>query len=185
MVCAGYLWGMRPENEILFEGQHLAFLRARGWEYVRHRFAAEAALVVALTADGGIILVEEFRPAVGADVICLPAGLVGDTGPEAPIAAAVRELAEETGFSASDWEFLGRGPGSPGMTSEIVHFFAARDARRTGEQSIEDRGRIRVHRVPLASLSAWAKEREAAGALIDPKIWAGLYLVRGIESVGA
>lgn len=152
-------------------------LRARGWEYVRHRLASEAVLVVALTADGCIVLVEEFRPAVGAAVICLPAGLVGDTGPEAPIDSAMRELAEETGFSASDWEFLGRGPGSAGMTSEIVHFFVARDARPTGEQSIEDRGQILVHRVPLDSLSSWAKKWEAAGALIDPKVWAGLYLV--------
>jgi ADP-ribose diphosphatase len=175
----------KDEKEVLYEGRHLAFLRARGWEYVRHRVAAEAVLVVALTADGCIVLVEEFRPAVGAAVICLPAGLVGDTGPEAPIDAAMRELAEETGFSASDWKFLGRGPGSAGMTSEIVHLFAARDVRQTGEQSIEDRGQILVHRVPLASLSSWAKEREAAGALIDPKVWAGLYLAREIESTGA
>jgi ADP-ribose pyrophosphatase len=152
----------------------MIFWRARGWEYVEHRRAREAAMVVAMTPDHCLVLVEEFRPAVDAFVISLPAGLVGDGGPEPPREAALRELREETGFEASTLQFLMRGPGSAGATSEMVHFFLARDVRLAGEQSAEDKGQIRVHVVPLERLVAWAGEKERAGLLIDPKLWAGV-----------
>jgi hypothetical protein len=80
-------------SEVLFRGQHLLFCRRQGWEYVEHSVAKESVMVVAVTGDGRIVLVEEFRPAVDAAVVCLPAGLVGDEGPEDPENAARRELA--------------------------------------------------------------------------------------------
>ncbi|HEV2064137.1 MAG TPA: NUDIX hydrolase [Thermoanaerobaculia bacterium] len=167
---------MRDDVEILCEGRHMLFLRRRGWEYAEHRVAKEAVMIVALTDDGRIVLVEEFRPAVNAPVISPPAGLVGDEGPEEAIVAARRELAEETGYEAASLELLARGPGSAGQSSEIITFFLARGARRAGEQAAHDRGQIRVHAVPIADLPAWAREREAEGALVDPKVYAGLYL---------
>lgn len=165
-------------SEVLYEGEHLELRQRRGWEYVEHRVAKESVMVVALTSDGRIVLVEEFRPAVDADVICLPAGLVGDEGPEDSESAAERELAEETGWEGRKLELLGRGPGSAGMSSEIVYFYAARDVRATGEQGGREREEIRVHVVPLAGLAEWTREKEGAGVLIDPKVWAGLALAR-------
>jgi ADP-ribose pyrophosphatase len=176
---------MRDDVEILCEGRHMLFLRRRGWEYAEHRVAKEAVMIVALTDDGKIVLVEEFRPAVNAPVISPPAGLVGDEGPEKAIVAARRELAEETGYEAASFELLARGPGSAGQSSEMVVFFLARDARLTSAQAPHDRGQIRVHAVPIADLPAWAREREAEGALIDPKVFAGLYLAGVRTSRGA
>lgn len=150
--------------------------RRMGWEYAEHRVAKESVMVVALTSDGRIVLVEEFRPAVNASVICLPAGLVGDEGPEDAPGAARHELSEETGWEASSLELLGRGPGSAGMSSEIVNFYAARDVRPTGEQGERERAEIRVHIVPVADLVRWAREKENAGILIDSKVWAGVFL---------
>jgi ADP-ribose pyrophosphatase len=167
---------MSDDPELLCEGRHLVLLRRKGWEYAEHRAAKEAVLVVALTADDRVVLVEEFRPAVNAPVISPPAGLVGDEGPEDPAEAARRELAEETGYEAESFERLARGPGSAGQSSETVIFYLARGARKTGEQAAHDRGSIRVHAVPIAELSRFAADREAAGALVDPKVWAGLYL---------
>ena len=112
----------------------MRFLDRNGWEYVEHRTAPEAAMIVALTAHGEIVLAEEFRPPLKAPVVSLPAGLVGDEGPE----------------DASD------------------------AARR--EQAPHDRGKITVHVVPVEKLRAWAKARETEGKIIDPRIWAGLYL---------
>jgi len=169
---------MTDEAETLYEGRHLRLKRRRGWEYAEHRTASEAVLVMALTEDGRVVLVEEFRPAVNAPVVSPPAGLVGDEGPEEPAEAARRELAEETGYEADSFEPLGRGPGSAGQSSETVIFYLARGARRTGEQAPHDRGVLRVHEVPIAEMSRFASEREAAGALVDPKVWAGLYLAR-------
>jgi ADP-ribose pyrophosphatase len=165
-------------SEVLFRGQHLLFCRRRGWEYVEHSIAKESVVLVAVTGDGGIVLVEEFRPAVDAAVACLPAGLVGDEGPEDPASAARRELAEETGWVAGALELLGRGPGSAGMSSEIVNFYLARDVRLAGEQAAIEKEEIRVHVVPVRELREWARAREAEGTLIDPKVWSGIHLAR-------
>lgn len=165
-------------SEDLFEGEHLVFKRRKGWEYVEHRTAKESVMVFARTPEGDVVLVEEFRPAVDAAVICLPAGLVGDEGPEDAESAARRELSEETGYEADALELLGRGPGSAGMSSEIVNFYVAPRVRRGGPQGERESQEIRVHVVPIGELAAWAREREAAGVLIDPKVWAGLCLAR-------
>ena len=167
---------MNNDRKVLCEGRHMVFLSRNGWEYVEHRTAPEAAMVVALTDAGEIVLAEEFRPPIGAPVVSLPSGLIGDEGPEDAIDAARRELAEETGFSAASWQLLARGPGSAGQSSEMITFFLARPAVRSGAQAAHDVGKIRVHVVPVARLRDWASEREAEGAVIDPKIWAGLYL---------
>lgn len=163
----------------------MLFLRRRGWEYTEHRVAKEAVMIVALTDDGKVVLVEEFRPAVNAPVISPPAGLVGDEGPEEAVAAARRELSEETGYGAASLEILARGPGSAGQSSELITFFLARGARLSGEQAAHDRGSIRVHAVSIADFPAWAREREAEGALVDPKVYAGLYLAGVRASRGA
>lgn len=169
-------------SEILFEGDHLRFRRRRGWEYVEHRTANESVMVVAPTEDGRIVLVEEFRPAVESAVVCLPAGLVGDEGPEDRETAARRELAEETGWEAQVLELLGRGPGSAGMSSEIVNFYLARGLSLAGDQGEREKEEIRVHVVSLAEIEQWAREREKEGVLIDPKVWSGLRLA---EAAGA
>jgi ADP-ribose diphosphatase len=114
-----------PNPKLLLQGRHLAFLCRDGWEYVEHRTAPEAAMVVALTARGEIVLTEEFRPALNASVISLPSGLIGDEGPEAAVDAARRELAEETAHEAAAFRRLARGPGSAGQSSEMVTFFLA------------------------------------------------------------
>ena len=163
-------------KEILCEGRHMVFLSRNGWEYVEHRTAPEAAMIVAITARDEIVLAEEFRPPMDAPVVSLPAGLIGDEGPEDAQSAARRELLEETGHAAPRLEFLARGPGSAGQSSEMVTFFLARPAARVADQAAHDTGKIRVHVVPIAELPAWAAAREAEGAVIDPKIWAGLYL---------
>lgn len=154
----------------------MLFLVRQGWEYVEHRTAKEAAMIVAITADDAIVLAEEFRPPMNAPVVSLPAGLVGDEGPEEAADAARRELAEETGHAARSLVRIGRGPGSPGQSSEMITFFLANPAERVGEQAAHDRDKIRVHVVRIADLPAWARRREAEGAIIDTKIWAGLYL---------
>jgi ADP-ribose pyrophosphatase len=167
---------MSDEREVLCEGRHMVFLRRDGWEYVEHRTAPESAMIVAITEREEVVLAEEFRPPMNARVVSLPAGLVADEGPEEAIEAARRELAEETGHEALTLEPLARGPGSAGQSSEMVTFFLAQGAARVRDQAVHDRGRIRVHVVPIAELPSWARRREDEGAVIDPKIWAGLYL---------
>jgi ADP-ribose pyrophosphatase len=165
-------------SEVICEGRHMLFLRRGGWEYVEHRIAKEAAMIVAITEDQRLVLAEEFRPPIGRPVVSLPTGLIGDEGAEDASVAARRELAEETGYSADAFVPIGRGPGSAGQSSEIILFFLARPARLAGEQAEHDRDRIRVHVVPLSDVRAWTARREQEGAAIDPKIWAGLFMAR-------
>jgi ADP-ribose pyrophosphatase len=164
------------KSAVLYEGEHLQLRRRLGWEYAEHRVAKESVMVVALTSDERIVLVEEFRPAVDAAVVHLPAGLVGDEGPEDSASAARRELLEETGWEASSLEVLGRGPGSAGMSSEVVAFYLARGVERTGEQGERESREIRVHVVPIGGLLEWSREKEREGTLVDPKVWAGVFL---------
>jgi ADP-ribose pyrophosphatase len=173
------------EPKVLFEGSHLVFLDRDGWEYVEHRTAPEAAMVVALTDRGEIVLTEEFRPAMNAWVVALPSGLVGDEGPEDALDAARRELAEETAHAARRYRRLAKGPGSAGQSSERITFFLAEGAYASGEQAAHDRGKIRVHVVPVARLRRWARGRERAGTVVDPKIYAGLFLAGYCFRAGA
>ena len=112
---------------------------------------------------------------MNARVISLPAGLVGDEGEkESPETAARRELREETGYECADLEYLGEGPSSPGLASEMVTFYRARGVRKVGAPRPEED--IRVHEVPLRDAVGWTRARAADGLLIHPMVWAGLLL---------
>lgn len=163
-------------EKLLYQGRHLSLKQRGSWEYVERRANAGGVLVVAVTPEGRLLLVEEDRPPVGGPVVSLPAGLVGDEGAEEPAQAAARELVEETGYEAQALEFLGGGPSSPGLAAETVSFFLARGVRRVGEPAPEER--ITLHAVRPGQIRAWARERERRGASIHPLLWAGLYLAR-------
>jgi ADP-ribose pyrophosphatase len=162
-------------ERLLCEGEHLS-LKQRGlWEYVERPGNVGGVMIVAVTRQRRLLLVEEYRPPVEGRVISLPAGLAGDEGEaEEPAQAAARELREETGYEAQRLELLGAGPSSPGLASETVSFFLARGVRRVGDPTAEEE--ITLHTVPLEDVRRWAASRQRGGALIHPLLWAGLYL---------
>src|SRR5712691_6140194 len=112
-------------------------------EIVEH---APGAAVVAVDADMHVLLVRQHRPAVNADVLELPAGLV-DPG-EVPIDSAQRELAEETGYFAGRLEPLVSFYSSPGFSTELIHIFVATDLRE-GTARHEEEEEIEVVHLPL------------------------------------
>ena len=75
-------------------------------------------------------------------------------------------------------ERLTAGPPSAGVTSEVVTLFRARGLSKAGPGGGVDGEAITVHEVPLAGAEAWLLRREATGALVDPKVWAGLWFAR-------
>jgi ADP-ribose pyrophosphatase len=83
-----------------------------------------AVAIVATADDGRVVMVRQWRHAVGRALWELPAG-TRDPGEE-PAATARRELTEETGYTAADWRSLGHGAVSPGYSSELIWFYAAR-----------------------------------------------------------
>ena len=168
-------------KDILAEGRFLRFVVENGWEYAERKNLNGIVTLVAVTPEGNLLLVEQFRTAVGGPVIELPAGLSGDVAGgegEALEAAAARELEEETGYRAARFVFLTEGPAASGATNESVSFFRAFDLERVGEGGGEGDERILVHEVPLPKVEEWLEEARARGAQVDPKVYAGLFFVR-------
>jgi ADP-ribose pyrophosphatase len=91
-------------------------------DFVRH---PGAAAVVAVDGAGRVCLVRQYRHGVEDFLWEIPAGKL-DPG-EAPEACAVRELAEETGVQARRWTSLGQFLPAPGIFTEVIHLYLARD----------------------------------------------------------
>jgi ADP-ribose pyrophosphatase len=166
----------------LHEGKHLRFVRRGHWEYAERRGISGAVVIVAVTREGRLLLTEQFRPPVNRVVIELPAGLAGDIpGEEAEAfaTAARRELLEETGYAAARMKRLAGGPASAGVSNEIVTFFLATGLREVGAGGGDAHEDIIVHKVPLTRVTRWLRQKEKDGALIDVKIFAGLYFLIG------
>ncbi len=164
---------------VLATGRYLTLLDDSGWEYVTRAGVTGIAVIVAMTEEQRLVLVEQYRPAVHNRVIELPAGLVGDIDgrrAESMRDAAARELEEETGYHASEMVPLFEGPIAVGVSDEVVTFFQARGLSRVGAGGGDDTEDITVHEVPLPELKAFLAAQAAAGRGVDPKIYAGLFL---------
>ncbi len=164
--------------ELLYEGRHLRLLRLGHWEYAERVRARAAVVVIAVTPDGALLLVEQYRPPVAARVIELPAGLVGDEAQfeaEDYLAAARRELLEETGHEAESLAIVGEGPVSPGLSNEHIVLVRAWNLRRVADGGGVDDEQIIVHEVPLSSLPQWLAALPARGIVVDAKVHAGLW----------
>lgn len=168
--------------EVLASGKFLRLVRRDGWEWAERTNTSGVVVIAALTPAGEVLLVEQDRMPVGARVLEMPAGLAGDVAgaeDEALAEAARRELVEETGWDAEHLEEVTGGPVSAGMTSETLTFFRATGLRRVGNGGGDPSEDIVVHAVPLAGVEAWIRARQSEGVLVDPKVYAGLYFLRG------
>ena len=170
----------KPMNTtLLSEGKFLG-LYARGhWEYASRTNCTGAVGILPITDDNELILVEQFRIPLEANVIEIPAGLAGDEAEfsdESLAQTAARELLEETGYRAAKITPLMSSPTSPGMTTEMVSFFAATELTQEHSGGGTEGEDIVVHRVPIAELDSWLKGQQANGRLVDVKIHACLYL---------
>ena len=120
-------------------------------------------------ADPDIILERQYRHAAGQFLLELPAG--SRNPGEAPLAAAKRELIEETGFRARRWKVLIRYFASPGFLGEWMQIYLARDLREGAARPELDE-QIEVLRVPLSQ----AMKMIAEGKIHDGKTLIGLSL---------
>lgn len=164
---------------VVYEGRYQRMVVRGTWEYSERTHAGGlAAIIVAVTPDDAVLFVEQFRVPLQARTIEMPAGLVGDidTG-ESIETSAIRELEEETGWTAAHAEVLMIGPTSSGASSEKVAFVRATGLRRIGEGGGDESEDITVHEVPRARAAAWLVARMADGYQLDAKLWAGLWMI--------
>ena len=158
-----------PET-VEWEGKWVIAKRRGRWEYASRARGIRAAVILALDA-GEVILVEQYRVPIGKVCLEMPAGLIGDeTEGEEALASAARELEEETGYVAAQWEDLGEFWSSPGMVTESYTLLKATGLTRVGDGGGTDHEDIVVHRVPLVRIAAFVAERRAIGHAIDSKL---------------
>ncbi|MEE3329579.1 MAG: NUDIX hydrolase [Myxococcota bacterium] len=121
-----------------------------------------AACIVPFTSDDEVLLIRQFRPATDGEILEFAAGKL-EPG-ELPEACALRELEEETGYSAGRIEHLSSIWTAPGFTDEVIHLYAAFDLEPVG-QSLQEDEVIDLVPVRLAE----ALELVFSGALNDAK----------------
>ena len=126
-----------------------------------------AAVIPFLDADR-ILLIRQYRHAVGGYIWEIPAGKLEPGEP--PEVCAARELVEETGYRAGRIERLGEIVTTPGFTDERIHLFSAHDLV-PAEKRHEVGEVIEIHEVPLAEALTMAER----GDLIDAKSIAALF----------
>ena len=158
--------------ETMWEGRFITAKRQGRWEYVSRSRGIRAAVILAVD-EGHVLLVEQFRMALGKNCIELPAGLVGDdddyAGEDASL-AAIRELEEETGYRATIMKDCGQYYSSPGMVSESFSLFKAQGLTKVGDGGGVDGENITVHRVALEELDGFIEQKRAEGAGIDVRL---------------
>lgn len=134
-------------------------------EIVRH---PGAAAIVAVDEDEQVVLIRQFRHAVGGFIWEIPAGVL--EADEPPLDCARRELEEETGLRAADWVHLGSVFTAPGFCDERIQLFLARGLSPC-QQRLE---RDEVLTVSRHSLTG-SLQMIAAGEICDAKSVAGLH----------
>ena len=121
--------------------------------------------------DDAVILIRQFRIAIGKTILELPAGrLEGDEEPEQ---RARLELAEEIGYRAGKMRLAHTYFSAAGFTNEPMHIFLAFDLEWVG-QNLEEEERIELVRLPLADIQEWL----VSGKIEDAKTLIGLNALR-------
>lgn len=163
--------------EIMWAGKYITAKKEGPWEYVSRSRGIRAAVIIAVDESGGdgphLVLVEQFRVPLGRVCLEIPAGLIGDDDGhenESAEVAAIRELEEETGYTAAHMENLGEFHSSPGMVSEAFTLLRARGLTKVGEGGGLPGENITVHRVPLAELAQFVAQWRERGHAVDVRI---------------
>ncbi|MDO5491120.1 MAG: NUDIX hydrolase [Bacillota bacterium] len=136
-------------------------------EIVEHGGASAA---VALTEDGKAVMVRQFRYACDRVVLEVPAGKI-DPGETDPEKVMIRELKEETGYTASEIIPLGKINPSVGYSEEVIHLYLMRGIT-PGSQQLDEDESIEVVLMPFDEVYDMA----ASGQLEDAKTIAALFM---------
>jgi len=160
----------KAPEQVEWAGKFIEARRRGRWEYAARPGGIRAAVILALDA-GEVILVEQYRVPLGTFCLELPAGLIGDEiEGEGALASAMRELEEETGYRAAQWEELGEFWSSPGMLSESFTLVKATGLTQVSDGGGTEHEDIVVHRVPLHRIAETVAEHRARGHAIDVKL---------------
>lgn len=114
---------------------------------------------VPVTAEGKVIMVRQYRHALGETCIEIPGGCVDDTDEDHEKAIA-RELLEETGYQFSAYKYLGRISPNPSTNSNLLHMFLATGGEKIAEQQLDENEEIELEFFTINELKQLIKENK-------------------------
>ncbi|WP_319942758.1 NUDIX hydrolase [Nocardia aurantia] len=170
-VYSGAILALRLD-QVVMPGGHVA------QREVVEKYGAVA--VVAVDDDGNLVLIDQYRHPIGRRLLELPAGLLDEPG-ESPLAAAERELAEETGLAAASWSTLVEMALSPGFTDEALRIYLATGLSETDRPTPEmEEADLRVLRMPLDE----AVRAALSGEIVNATAIAGILALAAVRDKG-
>jgi 8-oxo-dGTP pyrophosphatase MutT (NUDIX family) len=119
---------------------------------------------LAITEEGRVVMVRQYRHAIGETGMEIPGGCVDDTDKTNEEAIA-RELLEETGYTFSSYEYLGRISPNTSTNSNVLHMFLAKGGKKTGEQNLDAGEEIEVVLMSITELKQLLRENKITQAM--------------------
>lgn len=126
--------------------------------------------VIAITRDGRFVLVDQYRHALGETSYEIPAG-VTEPSDESMVAAAQRELAEETGYGGGDWRLLTTLSPNPATHTNLTYCFLATGVEKLGEQHLDPTEDLRVHLMTREEVLELLRTDRIRQALMAAPLW--------------
>ncbi|MBC7873895.1 MAG: NUDIX hydrolase [Ferruginibacter sp.] len=117
-----------------------------------------------VTEDGKIVMVRQYRHALGEVILEIPGGCVDEPDKDFQTAVA-RELLEETGYTFSSYEYLGRISPNPSTNSNLLHMFLARGGKQVALQSLDENEEIEVVLLTMEQLKQLLRENRIVQAM--------------------
>lgn len=155
---------------VMWQGRFVRAMKRGRWEYVSRCGSVNAVVIIA-EHEGKVVLIDQYRVPAGKRCVELPAGLVGDEDENATVEeTAIKELDEETGYTAERIEVLGEFMSSPGLLAESFTLVRAHGLSKVGDGGGTEHEDINVHLVDRADIPAFLAARRAEGMAVDVKL---------------
>lgn len=164
LLHTGRVFNIYQDNVTLDNGISL------NMEIIRH---PGASAIVAMTPEKEILLVKQYRYAIGGFIWEIPAGTFSEQ--ESPIECAQRELVEETGYAADTWKKMGEITPVPGYSDERIHLFLARNLTKKAQNLDQDEV-LAVHKISYQKVLNLIDK----GEIQDAKTLAALFLATSL-----
>lgn len=128
---------------------------------------------LALTEEGKVVMVKQYRHAYGETGIEIPGGCVDDSDVSTE-AAVARELMEETGYTFTSYEYLGKISPNTSTNSNVLHMYLARGGRKVSAQNLDGGEEIDVVLLSIEELKQLLRENRIMQAMHVSCIMYGL-----------
>lgn len=126
--------------------------------------------VTAITRDGRFVVIDQYRHGLGETSYEIPAG-VAEPSDASMLAAAQRELAEETGYGGGEWRLLTVLAPNPSTQNNLTYCYLATGVERLGEQRLDPTEDLGVHLMTRAEVLELLRTDRIRQALMAAPLW--------------